>query len=209
MPPVFDSHTHLGMTLRRLGLAPVADNVPGLMMRDRSAIRDALENGAAGQAGTVCGGYELRGCINVNCWAEEADPRAYKSYEAGLELQRRVPNVFGTYGLHPHNADRWSRSPARHVPFTQGCMRRGGTSEAAPEAVRQAVGGGCQNGWGRLLSVTNAAEAGIWRQGDSVWAYAGRPGGGGGTSPPSNASLPRPQVSLPLRPASPILPRRA
>ena len=48
--------------------------------------------------------------------------------------------------------------------------RRGGTSEVAPEAVRQAVGGGCQSGWGRLLSVTNAIEAGAWRQGDSGWA---------------------------------------
>ena len=28
--------------------------------------------------------------------------------------------------------------------------RREGASEAAPEAVRQAVGGGCQSGWGRL-----------------------------------------------------------
>ena len=64
------------------------------------------------------------------------------------------------------------------------------TSEAAPEAVRQAVGGGCQSGWGRLLSVTNAIESGTCRQGDSGWAQAGRSGkGGGGTSPPSNASL--------------------
>ena len=39
-----------------------------------------------------------------------------------------------------------------------------------PEAVRQAVGGGCQSGWVRLLSVTNAVEAGTWRQGDSGWA---------------------------------------
>ena len=30
----------------------------------------------------------------------------------------------------------------------QGCIRREGASEAAPEAVRQAVGGGCQSGWG-------------------------------------------------------------
>jgi hypothetical protein len=36
------------------------------------------------------------------------------------------------------------------------------------EAVTQAVGGGCQSGWGRLLSVTNAIEP--WRQGDSGWA---------------------------------------
>ena len=56
------------------------------------------------------------------------------------------------------------------VPGEQGCIRREGTAEAAPEAVRQAVGGGCQSGWGRLLSVTNAIEAGTWRQGDSGWA---------------------------------------
>ena len=48
-----------------------------------------------------------------------------------------------------------------------GCIRRGGTSEAGPEAVRQAVGGGCQSGWRRLLSVTNAIEAGPCCQGDS------------------------------------------
>ena len=61
----------------------------------------------------------------------------------------------------------------------------------APEAVRQAVGGGCQSGWGRLLSVTNAVEPGAWCQVDSGWAGAGRPGGGGGYLPPSNASLMR------------------
>ena len=52
----------------------------------------------------------------------------------------------------------------------QGCSRREGTSEGAPEPVRQAVGGGCQSGWGRLLSVTNAIEADTCRQGDSGWA---------------------------------------
>ena len=31
----------------------------------------------------------------------------------------------------------------------QGCIRREGTSEAAPEAVRQADGAGCQSDWGR------------------------------------------------------------
>ena len=51
----------------------------------------------------------------------------------------------------------------------QGDIRREGASEAAPEAVRQAVGGGCQSGWGRLLSLTSAIEAGTWRQGDSGW----------------------------------------
>ena len=43
-----------------------------------------------------------------------------------------------------------------------------GTAEAAPEAARQAVGGGCQSGWRRLLSLTNAIEAGTWRQGDVI-----------------------------------------
>ena len=57
-------------------------------------------------------------------------------------------------------------------------LGREGASETAPEAVRQAVGGGCRSGWGRLLSVTNAVEAGTWRRGDSGWAQAGRPGGG-------------------------------
>ena len=54
----------------------------------------------------------------------------------------------------------------KQLPPPQGCIRREGTSEA----VRQAVGGGCQSGWGRLLSVTNAIEAATWRQGDSGWA---------------------------------------
>ena len=52
----------------------------------------------------------------------------------------------------------------------QGCIRTERASEVAPEAVRQAVGGGCRSGWGRLLSVTNAIEPGTWRQGDSGWA---------------------------------------
>ena len=30
----------------------------------------------------------------------------------------------------------------------QGCIRKEGTSEVAPEAVRQAVGGDCPSGWG-------------------------------------------------------------
>ena len=45
-----------------------------------------------------------------------------------------------------------------------------GATEAAPEAGRQAVGGGCQSGWGRLLSVTKANDAGTCRQWDRGWA---------------------------------------
>ena len=66
------------------------------------------------------------------------------------------------------------RGPDRQQGRGQGCTGRGG----APEAVRQAVGGGCQSGWGRLLSVINAIEPGTCRQGDSGWAQAGRLGGG-------------------------------
>ena len=41
-----------------------------------------------------------------------------------------------------------ARPDGRGGGVRQGCIRREGTSEAAPEAVRQAVGGGCQSGWG-------------------------------------------------------------
>ena len=53
------------------------------------------------------------------------------------------------------------------MPCIQGCIRREGILDAVPEAVGQAVGGGCQSGWRRLLSVANAIEPGICRQGDS------------------------------------------
>ena len=52
----------------------------------------------------------------------------------------------------------------------QGCIRREGASEAAIDAVTQAIGEGCQSGWGRILSATNAIEAGTRRQGDTSWA---------------------------------------
>ena len=68
------------------------------------------------------------------------------------------------------------------APAPQGCIRREGTPAGARESVRQAIGGGCQSGWGRLLPVTNAVWAGIGRMGDSGWA--GRPGGGGDAPPP-------------------------
>ena len=42
-----------------------------------------------------------------------------------------------------------------------GCIRREGASEAAPQAVRQAVGGGCRSGWGRLLSVIKRLALGV------------------------------------------------
>ena len=53
----------------------------------------------------------------------------------------------------------------------------------------QAVGGGCQSGWGQLLSVPNAIETGTCRQGDVAGHRLGALEGEGGHLPPSNASL--------------------
>ena len=55
-------------------------------------------------------------------------------------------------------------------PQRRPAKRLGGRLEEVAEAV---------GGWGRLLSVTNAVAAGACGQGDSGWAQAGRPGGGG------------------------------
>ena len=43
--------------------------------------------------------------------------------------------------------------PIFFVSLRQGPTRGERTAEAAPEAGRQAVGGGYESGWGRLLSV--------------------------------------------------------
>ena len=63
----------------------------------------------------------------------------------------------------------------------QGCIRREGSLEAAPEAVGQAVGGGCQSDWGRLLSVTNAIETGTSVRGKVAGHRLGALEGGGGS----------------------------
>ena len=65
-----------------------------------------------------------------------------------------------------HTRKAWGRGVVPEVEAVgggggrRGCIRREETSEAAPEAVREAVGGGCQSSRGRLLSVTNAIEPG-------------------------------------------------
>ena len=68
----------------------------------------------------------------------------------------RAPHTTGTAFFHNPGGGGWG----------QGCTGR----EGASEAVREASGGGCQGGWGRLLPVESATEAGISRQGDSGWA---------------------------------------
>ena len=63
-----------------------------------------------------------------------------------------------TFGQGPSGGEGGdSAGPRTQTPPPQGCIRRERTSEAPPEAVGQAVGGGCQSGWERLLSVTNAS----------------------------------------------------
>ena len=99
----------------------------------------------------------------MRCWAKER----HKDSPAACG-QRRVESSMNSMGL-------WGMRGSLGGGVDQGCIRRGRTSEATPEAIRQAIGGGCQSGWGRLLSVTNAIEAGTWRSGDSGWARAGRP----------------------------------
>ena len=95
---------------------------------------------------------------------KKAEVQAYRVKRAGICLDMAIlqkttggPDTQRTLSL------------AAPIP-PERCIRREGTSEAAPEAVRQGVGGGCQSGWGRLLSVTNAIEVGTWCQGDSGWA---------------------------------------
>ena len=84
--------------------------------------------------------------------------------------------------------------PPAPPPPRQGCIRREGTSEAAPEAGNQAVGGGCQSGWVRVLSVTNAIDA----VRETVAGH--RQGALEGGSPHSNASLrpPPPCSAMPV-----------
>ena len=66
----------------------------------------------------------------------------------------------------------------------------GGTSQGGPEAVKQAVGGGCQSGWRRTLSVTNALEAGTCRQGVAGHRLGTLEGGGGGVPWPPFQCIP-------------------
>ena len=106
--------------------------------------------------------------------------------DTSLDTAGRGPCPCHSFILVSSNGHRASREV--HSDGGGGFIRREGTSKAAPQAVRQAVGGGSRSGCGRLLSVTNAIEAGTWRQGDRAGRRLGALGGGGVTPTPSNAS---------------------
>ena len=55
-------------------------------------------------------------------------------------------------------------------PAPTGASEGEGPQRRPPGAVIQAVGGGCQSGWGGYCRLQVPLEAGTWRQGDSGWA---------------------------------------
>ena len=61
-----------------------------------------------------------------------------------------VPMQPPTRGFSTHGGGGLPQRLPKAEGVEQGCIRRAGTAEAAPEAARQAVGGDCQSGWGRL-----------------------------------------------------------
>ena len=152
--------------------------------------------------------------------ASLASPHRFEAPRPTRRTSRRGPPTTNANNLR-HNRMHLSvphtdplRGPAPPV-LGQGCIRRERASEAAPGAGLQAVGGGCRSGWGRLLSVTNAIEAGICRQGDSGWALAGCLGGEGDLQciPAQDAEPPNPSQGasgqqLPSLPASGVHGRR-
>ena len=97
----------------------------------------------------------------------EEDARFAHRARGSRSARPRVCPLLWMPGCGPH----WPPHPSvRRPPYCTPWRGPEGALEAVPEPVRQAVGGGCQSGWGRLLTVTNAIEAGTCRQGDSGWA---------------------------------------
>ena len=112
-------------------------------------------------------GIAPRGCVD-NAQNENGGLRRHPNPKARQRTSNRIaqwppPNATTPNPKEPSHPSPpsplptpWAGVQSCTEPPHQGCIRREGTSQAAPEAVRQAVGGGCQSGWGRLLSVTNA-----------------------------------------------------
>ena len=160
----------------------------------------------------VGGGWDLKYWANFSS-RPSADQKFYWAPSAPAALDQ--PFFFGASKNSAPLEGGWGGG--------QGSIRREGASETAAETVRQAVGGGCQSSWGRLLSVMNATEAGragVAVRGTVAGHRLGRPGrgavpppfqrspGGGWTPPPFQMSPalpppPPPCVSGAATPAPP------
>ena len=103
--------------------------------------------------------YDHRTVADVR--AKTAEVRSAKLHRAHFEMcMGPIVDLLKSHaGEDNKTYDYYNKSAKPQV--TQGCIGREGASEASPEAVRQAVGGGCHSGWGRLLSVTKAVELGV------------------------------------------------
>ena len=138
---------------------------------------EQLQSGPWKRLGAVTGGWK---CGRGRCWGVGVPLGQTQGWGlAGGRGGRRVHSD-RSFSNRLHDGCRLSKAHVSRLPpprplcpgpwslvfprvRPQGCMRREGNSEA----VRQAVGGGCQCGWWRFMSVTNAIKAGICRQGDS------------------------------------------
>ena len=90
----------------------------------------------------------IRSCSHSgDGWAPSLDTEGMWIRARGCspQAQRWVSgHIEGTSGTHPQAKwDRWGLCPRDAVGSE-------GTSQAIPGAVRQAVGGGCQSGWGAV-----------------------------------------------------------
>ena len=92
---------------------------------------------------------------------------------------------------HTHDQEATNHRPTCYVPSTatedkedaHGCIRREGTSEEPPEAVRQAVGGGCLSGWGAVTVGYKCHWGWHWPLGKQ-WLGVGWASRGGAGGPP-------------------------
>ena len=80
-------------------------------------------------------------------------------------------------------------------PCPEGCRRREGASEAVPEAVRQAVGGGCRSGWGGYCRLQMALRPALGVRGTLAGRRLGALEGGGGL-PPFQCIPPTPKTKV-------------
>ena len=136
-----------------------------------------------GICGRPCCGGAGRWEEMCSCGAPPPPPHLNVHGNDGADAVVLMGRQSHPYNLLPLSKRRWVPDWDQ-LGLEQGCIRKEGTSEAAPEAVGQAVGGGCRTGWGRLLSVTNAIEAGTWLSGVQWLGIGWVPWKGGRGLPP-------------------------